>query len=543
MVQDARQYGSTEPIRAKPTEFPNATSDFDKARLASYRLYEDLYLTNSADYKVVLRGGDNDQQRPIYVPNGEKIVEAKVRFLGKGLSWTIKDTTVTEDPEADPDAEEVVDPNVTFIEALLDRENWDQKFANLKRWMEIRGDQLLLITGDEAKEDGKRLSLHEIDPSTYYPYESPVEPGKILGVWLVDEYPKPGGKKGEMCARVQKYMRTFDETTYIVTPESGITYSSSLYETGKWDDRPNGGLETKDIKKQSGGGPEVEIETTLPDGISSLPVYHFRGHPLPNAVFGRSGLAGLESLITAVSQTMTDEDLIMVFGGLGFYATDAGPPRDPAGNIVPWQISPLKMVEHGKDDKVYRVNGVASLDPSQVHMQFAQAAMQETKGVPDIAVGIVDAGVAESGIALELKMGAILGAAQEQELELKSVLRQFFYNLLTQWLPAYESIGQDDPEGKLTIEIGFIDPKPVNQEKTFNQLMMLWDSGIISAEKLCARLSLLLGFELTVDDFKQATEDKKSMAIAADPFGAAMAAEGGVVPGEEVPPEEGPVVT
>ncbi|AHN84021.1 portal protein [Mycobacterium phage Hawkeye] len=513
MAQDPRQYGSTAPLRANAGNFPNAVTEFDKARLATYRLYEDLYLTNSADYKVILRGGDDGDTRPIYVPNGEKIVEAKMRFLGQGLKYEFskKDAAVEEK-----------------LSKLFDKENWEQKFENLKRWNEVRGDAILMIIGDDEKVEGSRISIVEIDPSTYFPYEDPKYPNQIMGVYIVDEYPKPEGKKGEVCARVQKYMKTLDNEGSPV-PDSPITYSETLYETGKWDDRPNSPLEPGDINQLK----VLTPEEALPDQIKTLPTFHFRGHPLMNAIFGRSGLAGLETLITAVNQTMTDEDLIMIFGGLGFYATDAAPPRNSRGEILPWTISPLGVVEHGKEDKMYRVNGVPSLEPSQTHMKYAEESMQQTKGVPDIAVGVVDAAVAESGIALDLKLSAILSSSSEQELELKSVLKQFFYNLVTQWLPAYEGVGVDDAAGDLSVEVTFRDPKPINQEKRFNQLMQMWDSGIISAKKLCEELTKIMGFELTEADFKQAIEDKKSMAIAADPFGAAMAAEQGMGDGEE----------
>lgn len=500
MVQDARQYGSAEPIRADAKNFPNAVNEFDKARLSTYRLYEDLYLSNSSDYKVLLRGGSTDQ-RPIYVPNGEKIVEAKIRYCGIGMEYKYsKIDQATEDA----------------IKKLLSRENWEQKFGSLKRWNEIRGDHVLLLIGDEDKDEGSRLSIIEVDPSSYFPVEDPKFPGKLIGQYIVDEYPKPNGTKGEVCARVQKYMRTLGEDG---APIPGpIKYSEALYETGKWDDRPDSALKAEDIKLLE----SLTEEEDLPAEITTLPAYHFRGHPMGDNMFGRSGLAGLESLIAAVNQTMTDEDLIMVFGGLGFFATDASPPRDSRGQVLPWTISPLSMVEHGKDQKVYRVNGVPSLEPSQTHMTFAQDAMQQTKSVPDIAVGVVDATVAESGIALELKLSAILSAGAEQELEFKSVLKKFFYNLATQWLKAYEGLGIEDSKNELEVEITFKDPKPVNQEKRFNQLMQLWEASVISAKKLCEELSKVMGFELTEADFKQALKDKAEVAKNADPFGAQM---------------------
>ena len=504
MVNDVRQYGSSKTLRPKNAKI-SASNEFDIARLQTYRVMEDLYLNNSEDYAVVLRGNDEEEsQRPIYVPNGEKIVEAKIRFLGQGLEFKYSKTDAGYDEK---------------LQSFLDRENWDQKFANLKRWNEIRGDHILLVVGDEEDDEGAKLSIVEIDPSSYFPYESEKNPGTILGVYIVDEYPKPNGEKGEVCHRVQKWMHEYEQETEKIIKDSPISYSETLYETGAWDDRPQSSLKADDIKQLQ----VLTAEEDLPTQITTLPTYHFRGHPLPNSLFGRSGLGGLETLIGSVNQTMTDEELIMVFGGLGFYWTNSGPPRDAAGNPQPWTISPLAMVEVDNEKSIGRANGVASLEPSQTHMTRAEDEMQQTKGVPDIAVGVVDAAVAESGIALELKLGAILGSAQEQELELKSVLKQFFYNLATQWFPAYEGVGIE--KESLKVEVTFKDPKPVNQEKRFNQLMMLWDAGLISAKLITEELSKLLGIDMSEADFKKAQEDKKSMAIAADPFGQQMADE------------------
>ena len=114
MAQDPRQYGSTQPLRVAGNQTANASNDFDIARLNSYRVYEDLYLSNSSDYKVILRGGDDKSQRPVYVPNGEKIVEAKIRFLGQGMEKKFSKS------------------DANFEKALAkfeDREKWEQKFA------------------------------------------------------------------------------------------------------------------------------------------------------------------------------------------------------------------------------------------------------------------------------------------------------------------------------------------------------------------------------------------------------------------------------
>ena len=86
MAQNIAMYGSSKIPGVPQGSFPNAISAFDKARMRTYKLMEDLYWTNTEDYKVVLRGQDaegNDQNRPVYVHKAQKILEGKLGYLCK----------------------------------------------------------------------------------------------------------------------------------------------------------------------------------------------------------------------------------------------------------------------------------------------------------------------------------------------------------------------------------------------------------------------------------------------------------------------------
>lgn len=502
MAQNVAMYGSSKIPGVSESAFPNAVSEFDRARLRTYKLMEDLYFTNTEDYKAILRGQDSEgdeANRPVYIPNAQKIVEGKIGYLCKGFSLTPKKENAKLD---------------TAVQKLLARENFDLKLRSQNRWKLVRGDSIWYITADESKEQGKRISIHELDPSTFYPIED--EDDKLIGCYIVDEVPLPNGKKGEVCARVQKYWRQMDDDDKVI-PESDIMYKEELYETGKWDER---NLEEKELKKISTLTEETEIA-----GIRYLPVYIDRNNPPQNSIFGRSELSGLESLIIGINQIMTDEELALIMHGLGVFATSAGRPRDSSGTPIPWEIGPLSVIEHGENDKFYRVEGVNSISPMQEHMKYADTNIQQTVGLSDMALGVVDSATAESGIALQLKLGPTIVSNREKQDWTVSILKQMFYDLIRYWLPAYEQI--PDPGDDYEIDVTFEDPMPVNQEKRFGQLIILWENSLISAKKLCEELTKILGFELTEEDFKQAIEDKKSVADASDPFARQMAGEFG----------------
>lgn len=501
MVDDVRQYGSAKTLLDKLAYTPaNAYSDFDKTRLRVYALTEDLYNNSMESFRVIVRTDDDEEDRPteIYVPNARKIVEATSRFLGVDFGYELSASNTKLE---------------AYLTSFWEREAVSAKFVSQKRWGLVRGDQLWMISAKADKDEWDRLSLHEIDPSTYFPIEDPDDPKRIIGCYLVDEWQCPGKPKGEMCARVQKWLRVPLEDEQGPLGEV-IQYSSGLYETGKWDERE---MAAKDIKLIQ----EIRSPVLLPDPIDKLPIYHVRIRPPQNGKFGRSLISGVETLFTSVNQAASDEDLSLAVAGLGFYMTDGGPPRDSAGNIIEWEIGPLRVVEVGQGKNFQRVSGVASVEPSQKHIEYLEGAIGEGTGVPDIAVGVVDTAVAESGISLSFKLGPILAGNAEIELEMRAVLNQMWHDLIHKWIPAYEEIDVPDGIEMLTV---FGDPRPKDNDKRFEQILMLVEAKLMSPKTAIKELNKI-GWDIDENDFDAAVEASKKIAQASDPFSSMMAGE------------------
>jgi len=99
----------------------NVTNAMDKLRLQAYDLYENLYLNSTQTLKLVLRG---DEQFPILMPSGKKIVEATNRFLGVNVDFLV-DTGGDEGTRLDVQA---------WWGDFWKRESIAAKFASNKRW-------------------------------------------------------------------------------------------------------------------------------------------------------------------------------------------------------------------------------------------------------------------------------------------------------------------------------------------------------------------------------------------------------------------------
>lgn len=509
MGDPLRQYGSAKQYTERLTvKIPNASSTFDQTRLRTYTLYEDFYCNFPDSFKVILRGEDNTQQQ-IYVPSAEKIVEAICRFHAVDPTFELSEKDET---------------TQLLMEDLWDREAFVTKHEQNKRWGCIRGDSAFYITADETKEPGRRISIHDLDPSCVFPIENPLVTGQLLGVHIVDEVPHPNGKKGETAARRQTYMR---ENLPDPLQASGIrftgkiTYASTIFETGKWDSRT---LEAKDIKKLK----DLVPIKYMPDAIKSLPVYWIPNSPLQNSFYGRSELAGIETIIAAINQTMTDEDITLAMKGLGVYATDADTPRDAANKPTDWEIGPGRVLEIQQGRKFENVAGVATVQPMQDHINAADEQAQQGKGVPEVAIGKVDVQIAESGISLRLQLGPILSKGQEKERRRSAIENQMWYDLLHQWFPAFE---QHTPAETLRCRMIYNDPVPKNNEKLFELHVQIYELGVYPFEKFAAALnSMNLGFDLDAADFEKALDERKKRAEAEapeDPFAKQMADEAG----------------
>jgi hypothetical protein len=439
----------------------------DAQRLAAYQLYESIYRNVPDAFKVIQRGSE---QNPIYIPSGKTIIEAANRFLAKRWTYAL-------DPKLGTPEERTV--LAAFLQNMFAREEIYAKFATQKKYGLIRGDAVWHITADPAKEEGKRISVHEIDPGSYFPIYDPVNDEKVVGCHLVDQFDKGEGKG--VVLRRQTYRR--DPTT------KRVTYEVSWWETGGWDDR--------------------NLE------ITSLPVYHVKNERSPGSPFGQSELAGLERVIGGINQAISDEEMSLALDGLGFYATTSGPPVNDDGDETDWEIGPGWVVEHDPESTWERVSGVSSTDPVQNHVAYLEKAMREASGTPDVAIGKVDSAIAESGISLALQFAPLLSKNEEKEQILLGKMDHILYDLTTMWLPAYEGMTSEARPVSIVD-----DPLPLNRKATIEEVVLLVTNNMMSVEYATQYLSEKLGFEFPETMLDDLVAEQTALAEArnADPF-------------------------
>ncbi|HPE53007.1 MAG TPA: hypothetical protein PK852_02710 [Mesotoga prima] len=492
----------------------NVTNSDDKRRIQAYDLYENLYINSSQTLKITLRGDDS---YPILMPSGKKIIEATNRFLGVGLNYFVEG-------QGDNGTQQQLD---YWFGTFFKREAIRSKFASSKRWGLVRGDGCFYLYGSPEKLPGSRLSLVELDPRQLFEIED--ANGKVVGVHIVDtvqDFREPDKEDKKVARR-----RTFR----LVLPEGGsesvgVTSELKFFEIGKWDDRTVKSAE----KIEAVPNPGVDEEPyQLPPSITQLPVYKWRNNPPQNSTWGHSQLTGLETLLYAINQSLTDEDATMVFQGLGMYVTNAAPPQDEAGNTTDWNIGPMQIIEIGTDQEFTRVTGVSDVTPYQNHMTFIdEKGLSEASGTPEIAIGRVDVSVAESGISLQLQLMPLLAQNAEKEEELVSVLDQMFHDLTTMWLPAYEPEMFPSWEAmqEMSVVTIFDDPMPKNRDAQVQETLLLVTSNLILTSMAVAKLRSLgwnyptvdiNGNPLNDDDIAAMLNEQASAnAVAQDPFSA-----------------------
>lgn len=487
---------------AKPLMGPldSWLSGEDAERIMAYQIYDSIYRNVPQAFKLVQRG---DEHNPIYLPSAKTLVEAKNRFLAKRWTYAVQ-------PGVGTDTERQA---LDFaLQTLFRREMVWSKFATQKRFGLIRGDQVWHIMADEDKPEGRRLSIYEVDPASYFPIYNAWNPDKIEGVHLVDPVENAAGKT------------VIKRQTYRKTDTGRISYEVTWWETGAWDDRdPDAKLKrlnAKDIPEGEEAIPVFELD----ERITAIPVYHIKNFRTPGAPFGTSELAGYETIIAGVNQSISDEDLSLALEGLGLYFTNSGPPVDDEGNETNWRMGPGWVVEGDEGSDFKRVTGVSSVAPFLDHIGKLESSMREASGVPDIAVGRVDVQVAESGIALAFQMGPLLAGNEEKEQEILSVTDHMLFDIATMWLPVYEGI--DTPARPVSI---VDDPLPVNRKAVLDEVlaMLSSDPPLISAEYARTLISEKLGYDFPDEMANAVVTEAAALAEArnVDPFAARVAAE------------------
>lgn len=449
MAQDFTPYATGRTLFGGVAKPSFLSDSLEIERLQSYLLYEQIYWNAPEIFKLTMRGTNN---LPIYVPSGRTIVDTSNRYTANNFSLDIKSKT----PTTATVSNDVLAARMAMTD-LFTRERFLAKFLGAKRYCQIQGDWVWHITADPAKPVGTRLTLTTLDPSMYFPVRDPDNIDKITAVMLAEEV-----QEGQDPA-IRRLMYSKVVTTSTVT----ILVQEDIMAVDEWQD-----LEATPLRV-------VRTSTALPPEITAIPVYHTKNFEEPNNPFGSSEMRGLEIVMSALNQTMSDEELSLALEGIGQYVTDAPRPVDPrTKQPVNWQLGPGSVNHVPPGNKFERVAGVTSVSAYGDHYDRLWGAMKWASASPDIAVGNVDVTVAESGIALALQMAPILAKSAEKDELITSTHDQMFYDILNMWYPAYEETTFTD----VTVECLVGEKLPVDRAARFAELNDMLDRQVIDTE-------------------------------------------------------------
>lgn len=489
MPNDFNQWSTAKPLHSGYSAW---VPDEDKERIASYHLYEQIYWNVPETFKLVQRGSDS---QPIYVPAGRVIVETLHRYMANSMK-------IVPDPAFGEQNDQAL--AVQVWTDLTRRERFYSKFNANKRYGIMRGDWAWQILADPKKEAGSRVSIMPIDPASLFPIVHTDEPDTIIGWHIVDQIRDPDSGK-YIISRL-----TYRKTTEAGGP-SPITMEHILFESDKWG---GPGMEEKAIRV-------ITPEFTLPSPIDDLPIYVIPNFDEPGALWGSSEMRGLETLLAAINQGVSDEELTLAMHGLGVYATDAGAPIDEdTGEELPWTIGPARVVEVPQGSLFRRVEGVTSLNPYQEHLEYLHHQVDLAVATPGIAKGKVNVEVAESGVALRLEFGPIIAKGEEKENVVTDVLTNLLFNV-PKWYVAYEGTAFNSLIEKTRYVPIYGEKIPPNKKQQFDDIMSMIEHGVIP---LAVGWDMLraLGYELpdSTEMMTALLEQKQNIAtIEADAIG------------------------
>lgn len=470
---------------------PTWMTEYDAQRIMSYQVYEQIYWNVPETFKLQQRGTDTD---PIYIPTGRTIVDTTNRYVGKDFGFSL-------DPEVGSDQDRLLLGNALL--SLFRRERFWSKFASNKRFGLIRGDWCWHILANPNKPEGSRITIETLDPGAYFPQYHPEDPDRLIAVHIVEQF--MDGEKA-MIKR-QTYTRGADPLENDGS-DTSIWNSIALFDPKAWEDlRINPTTVIKEAEQ-------------LPPQITAIPVYHIKNFETPGDPFGSSELRGVERVIAAINQAISDEELALALEGIGMYATDGGPPKDEQGNITDWFLGPGNVVEHSQGSKFVRVNGVSSVAPILDHVNYLSSSVKEATGTPDVAIGKIDVTVAESGISLALQMGPMLSKVGEKEQIITDVHRQMYYDITTGWLPAYEGI-----TSAARAEPSYGSTLPEDKAAQVKEIMELVAAGLADAEWGRTEIARIRGYDFGNGMAARVASEMQQKAAALDPFAARFAAE------------------
>lgn len=435
------QYSTIAPFLGNP---PGWVDVAEQERIGSYQKYEEIYWSSEEGFTEVMRG---DNEQPVFLPTARTLVNTVARYTCPDMTYTIAPNPLAAGSDVDAQIATLA------FEDLMRREAFFSRLDINILYGLIRGDALWHVVADPLKPAGKRISLRTVDPASYFPVYDTEDPDRIVKVHLVELFTQNGQ---ERVSRLT-YEKLTDEASGKVT----IMRSHGIFKTEKWWE-----LTTPELV--------ILADEPLPEEITTIPVYHWKNFD-PSAPYGSSELRGLESVLAAINQAVSDEDLTLAMEGLGVWATDGAGPVDADGNETEWVMGPGRVLT--KANGLRKLNGTTSLGPYGEHIDRLTQAAKESVGASDVAVGTADAATAESGIALLVRLGPILANTKKKDKAVLEVITQLLYDLCF-WITVFEEIpllagagAEARPKVVLTPQVG--QKVPANQAEIIKRVVDL----------------------------------------------------------------------
>lgn len=458
-------------------DVPGWMNEYDSARLAAYTVYSDMYNNTDGNTEAMLRGSDD---LPLYVPTGRSIVNTIARYVGRGYGFTYDDTVGTKVQQ---------ESAIAAYQTLFDREKIILKFKMAVKEMIKLGDAFWYITGDTSRPEGSRISIKTVDPALVFPITLDDDPDRVVGYNMVEQITVGD----ELVIQRQRWLKNTspdhpDYTPPVVDPATGKVTGGPNYDAPIVYDKV-----TLEIENWESPDEQKIVSTEVPQfyfpaEIKQLPIYHWKNNPESGNPFGNSELKSIERLIAGINQSATDEDTTLALQGIGLYKTKrGGGPVDANGNPTDWVLGPGVVVE---DENFDRVDGVKSLVPFQDHLDYLAKQADSVVGITDVTRGAVTAEVAESGVALSIRMAPTIDAATEKDEMIAAVNNQMLYDLKA-WFKAFE--GLDFGEVVLTTIFG--DKIPRNRKDEIAELDNLLERRIISVAYYQEQLTSRFGYQ------------------------------------------------
>lgn len=465
------------------TSKPTWLNSYDAERLAAYKLYDDMYHNNPGTFQLTLRGTED---MPIYMPTAKSLINTLARYVGRGFDFAVDPAVGT------PNARQLATDNLT---TFFKREAVKSKFQMLKKEYMRFGDGFFYLHADPLKPDGSRISLKTIDPGLMFPITDDTDVDRVVGWDMVEQI----AVGDETKVQISRWLKNTADNELAAHPNAGnpeapVYFQKIQMDLEGWETEPKNVVMLE--------------EFYLEDGIIHPPIYHLKNNAETGNPFGSSELRSLERVIAGINQAVSDEDLALALAGLGVYSTNAGGPVDDAGNPTSWFIGPGEVIE---DENFKRVPGITSIAPSQDHIKYLEASIDSAVGITDVTRGQVTAEVAESGVALSIRMAPTVDAAEEKDLHIASVFDQLLHDLKA-WFKAYEGI--DFTEAEVTTTFG--SKLPSNRAADLKELAELHTAGVISAEFYREQLATRFGYTFPANMAAQIATEKA--AANPDPF-------------------------